>query len=116
VSTFAPQALILMNAPFVREQGGAMAARLIGESGESEMQIESLYRRAVGRQPVQEERKLAREFLIAQSDTIRARLRARQPIGIDARSLPPGADLAHARALADLCVVLFNTHEYVHIP
>ena len=116
VSTFAPQALILMNAPFVREQGGAMAGRLIAESGESEKQIEALYRRAVGRLPGQEERKLAREFLIAQAETIRDRLRARQPIGIDARSLPAGADPAHVRALADLCVVVFNTHEFVHIP
>ena len=26
------------------------------------------------------------------------------------------ADLARVRALADLCVVLFNTHEFVYIP
>jgi hypothetical protein len=116
VSTFAPQALILMNAPFVRAQGGAMAARLIAESGDSDKQIEWLYRRAVGRSPGTEERRLAQDFLIAQADTIRDRLRARRPIGIDPRALPPGADLAHARALADLCVVVFNTHEFVHVP
>jgi hypothetical protein len=116
VSTFAPQALILMNAPFIREQGGAMAARLLAESAETEKQVEALYRHAVGRAPRAEERKLAMEFLAEQAGTIRSRLRARQPIGIDAASFLAGADPAHARALADLCVVMFNTHEFVHIP
>ena len=116
MSTFAPQALILMNAPFVREQGGAMAARLLMESGDTEKQVEGLYRHAVGRAPLAEERKLAMEFLAEQTGTIRSRHRARQPIGIDVGSIPAGADPAHARALADLCVVVFNTHEFVYIP
>jgi len=117
VSIFAPQALILMNAPFVREQGNAMAARLYRDAGgDVDKEIEALYRRAVGRPPRAEEWKLAHTFLTEQADTIRARLRARQPIGIDAASLPSGADPASIRALGDLCVVVFNTHEFVHIP
>ena len=116
VSTFAPQALILMNAPFVREQGAAMAARLLAESGEDKKQIDGLYRQAVGRAPRAEELELAREFLAEQTKTLRVRLREGESIGIDAKSLPADADLAHARALADLCVVVFNTHEFVHIP
>jgi uncharacterized protein DUF1553/uncharacterized protein DUF1549 len=117
VSIFAPQALILMNAPFVREEGNAMAARLFVEAGgDVDRQIELVYRRAVGRKPNSDELALARAFLTEQEGTIRDRMRARQPIAIDAKSLPPGADPAQIRALGDLCVVVFNTHEFVHIP
>jgi hypothetical protein len=37
-------------------------------------------------------------------------------VGLDPRTLPAGADVARVRALADLCVVVFNTHEFVYIP
>jgi len=117
VSTFAPQALILMNAPFVREQGKATAVSLVKAVGtDRDQQITALYQRAFGRRPRAEERTLAGEFLHEQADTIRDKLRAREFVGIDPDSLPPGAHLAEVRALADLCVVLFNTHEFVYIP
>jgi len=117
VSTFAPQALILMNVPFAREQGKAMAVSLVKAVGhDRDKQIATLYQRAIGRWPRSEEQKLAREFLDAQSVTVREKLRAREPIGIDPTSLPAGADPAQVRALADLCVVVFNTHEFVYIP
>jgi hypothetical protein len=117
VSTFAPQALILMNGPFVQEQGKALAVRLVCEVGaDPERQVEALYRRAVGRAPTEAERQLARTFLEEQTGTIRDRVMARLPVGLDATGLPPGADLARVRALADLCVVVFNTNEFVHIP
>ena len=60
--------------------------------------------------------KLAVGFLDAEADTIRDRLRARLPIGLDPAKLPTGADAARVRALADLCVVVFNTHEFVYVP
>ncbi len=117
VSTFAPQALILMNSPFVHTQAKLMAVSLIKDAGDdTDKQLNSLYRRAVGRVPNATELKLATEFLKEQAETVRERLKAKLPIGIEADALPAGADVAHARALADLCVVLFNTHEFVYIP
>jgi hypothetical protein len=117
VSTFAPQALILMNGPFVQEQGKQLALTLTREAGNDVgKQIDLLYLRAVGRSPGPEEMKLAREFLDRQSETIRDRMRARLPVGLDARLLPPKADLVAVRALADLCIAVFNTHEFVYIP
>lgn len=117
VSTFAPQALILMNGPFVQEQGKALAVRLVREVGtDPGTQIDALYRRALGRQPRAEERQLAVEFLKEQADTIRDRLRSRLPVGLDAADLPAGADVAAARALADLCIAVFNTNEFVYVP
>ncbi len=119
VSTFAPQALILMNAPFVREQGGALAAALFREfpsPQQNGQRLDALYRRCFGRSPTAEERQLAELFLATQTDTLRDRLRARQPIGLQGLNLPPQADRAEVRAWADLAVVLFNTHEFVYIP
>ncbi len=141
VSTFAPQALILMNGPFAREQGQALAERLVKECGpDSDRQIRELYRRAFGRDPRPEEHKLTSEFLEAQIATIRCAPRngqatARGPHAFPERAglaahlilggvysaleryaLPPRADLPKVSALADLCVVIFNTHEFVYIP
>ena len=116
VSTFAPQALILMNSPFVHQQAKAMAVSLAKESDDTDKQLNALYRRTVGHEPTAKDRELATAFLKEQADTIRARLKAKQPVGIDASALPAGADVARVRALADLCVVLFNTHEFVYIP
>jgi hypothetical protein len=38
------------------------------------------------------------------------------PVGINPNAVPAGINLAQLRALADLCVVIFNTHEFVYIP
>ncbi|AWM39052.1 hypothetical protein GobsT_26780 [Gemmata obscuriglobus] len=117
VSTFAPQALILMNSPFVHDQAKALALTLFEEAGRDPVkQVEALYRRAVGRAPNATERSLAAEFLKEQADTVRERVRAKVPVGIDSAALPKGAELAQVRALADLCVVVFNTHEFAYIP
>ena len=117
ISTFAPQALILMNGPFAQEQGKALATQLANDSrGDTAKELDSLYRRTLGRIPTAAERTAAEEFLREQTQTVQDRVRARLPIGLDFRTVPAGADPAHVRALADLCVVLFNTNEFVHIP
>lgn len=117
ISTFAPQALILMNGPFARDQAKVLAITLAKECGKDiGKQIDSLYRRAFGRSPRNEEVRLATEFLDAQAETVRDRLRARLAVGIDPQSLPANADLASVRAMTDLCVAVFNTHEFVYIP
>jgi hypothetical protein len=116
-SIFAPQALILMNGPFVRDQAKALAVKLAIECGpDITKQVSALYRRALGRVPQASELNLASEFVQAQLPGLRDRLRARQPIGIDASLLPQNADLAAVRALADLAVAIFNTHEFVYMP
>ncbi|OWK43231.1 DUF1549 and DUF1553 domain-containing protein [Fimbriiglobus ruber] len=116
VSTFAPQALILMNGPFAQEQSKAMAAELYRSAGPSpDVQLTALYRRALGRPPRDDERQAGLVFLKEQAALIRPRLLARLPVGIP-QDLPVGTDPAAARALADLCLVLFNTNEFVYVP
>jgi hypothetical protein len=116
LSTFAPQALILMNGPFAREQAGATAADLVRTVGEDPArQVDALYRRALGRPPSTAEVRVGVEFLRGQAPPIRDRMLARQPVGIPA-GLPDGTDPAAARALADLCLAVFNTNEFVYVP
>ncbi len=115
VSTYAPQALILMNGPFIQEQGKALAMKLVNSVGnDPAKQLDALYRRTVGRVPTEAERKLALEFLKDQAATIREKVKAGQPLGLP--DVPVGADPAAVRALADLCIVLFNGNEFVYLP
>jgi hypothetical protein len=116
VSTFAPQALILMNGPFMQEQSKAFAARLLREAGaDMDRQIDRAYRLALSRPPRAAELSMAREFLTAQGDLLRERLRAREPIGLPP-DLPAGIDPANAAALADFCLALLNRNEFLYVP
>lgn len=116
VSTFAPQALILMNGPFTQTQSRAFAARLIAECGDNSKQwVEQAYLGCFGRKPDKEERAVAAEFLTEQTESIRERLLARQKVAVPA-NLPGNADLASAAALADFCLALFNANEFVYVP
>ena len=52
VSTFAPQALILMNGPFARQQAQRLAVRLTREAGaDRDRQVERAYRLLFARSP-----------------------------------------------------------------
>ena len=86
VSTFAPQALILLNGPFMQEQSRAFAVRVLKEGGKDRAkQIERAYRLALARPPREVERKMALEFLEGQTELLRDRLRARLPVSVLAR-------------------------------
>jgi hypothetical protein len=114
-STFAPQALILMNGPLAREQAEAFALRLMREAGTDALkQIELAYRLALGRSPRQGERQASLAFLAKQADGIRDELRGRRPVHGVSR-LPAGIDPATAAALADFALALVNTAEFITI-
>ncbi len=116
VSTFAPQALILMNGPFTQAQSQSLAARLYSECGNKpDKWIEQAYLRCFGRPPKANERSIAIEFLKEQTETVRDRLLARQKIAMP-DNLPGDADLASAAALADFCLAMFNANEFVYVP
>jgi hypothetical protein len=71
VSTVAPQALYLMNHPFVLEQSRHAARRLLSETAASRddrQRIERAYRLALGRAPSERERRIALEFLVQSED------------------------------------------------
>jgi hypothetical protein len=64
VTTVAPQALFLMNHPFVHEQAKLAAERVLAEAAPDDAtRIDRAYRRALGRPPTERERVLARQFV-----------------------------------------------------
>jgi len=116
VSTFAPQALILLNGAFLQSQSKQFAARLLREEGASwDRQIDRAYRLALARAPSKGELDMAREFLVGQEKLIRQRLRARQKVSISP-GIPDSVDPAAAAALADFCLALLNRNEFLYIP
>src|SRR5262249_50721695 len=116
VSTFAPQALIMLNGPFMQEQSKAFAARLLRECGaDAGRQIDRAYLLALARPPRPEEHAPALAFLSGQAELLRDRLRARQPVRLPA-DIPDSVDPAAAAALADFCLALLNRNEFVYAP
>ncbi len=100
VSTFAPQALILMNGPFARDRSLALATALMADSKDEAAWLNSLYRRAIGRTPTPAEHATLAEFLKVQT--------------VDAMSRMP-ADAAARTALADACRAVLNSNEFVYL-
>ncbi len=115
VSTFAPQALILLNGPFMHEQARAMAARVWREAGaHPKAQAGRAIRLALAREASAAELTLAAQFLAEQSALLKDRLRTRREVAVP-EDLPDGAGPAEAAALADYCLALLNRSSFVHI-
>jgi hypothetical protein len=102
VTTVTPQALALLNDPFVRARAGDFANRLLKEAGDKPARsVERAYRLALGRPPTDGEVTAGVEFLARQT---RDRT-ARDPKAADARRL----------ALTDYCQVLFGLNEFIYV-
>jgi Protein of unknown function (DUF1553)/Protein of unknown function (DUF1549) len=114
VSTFAPQALILLNGPFMQAESKAFAVRLLREAGDSAARIERAYRLALARPPKPAEREMALTFLADQTELLRDRLRASLPVGVP-KGTPDDVDPALAAALADFCLALLNRNEFLYV-
>jgi hypothetical protein len=103
-TTVVPQALALLNDPFVRARASDFAARLWKESGEDLTEcVERAYRLAFGRPPTRAEQTAGIEFLKAQER--------------DRSSRQPKAESTEIRgqALTDYCQVLFGLNEFLYI-
>ena len=94
-TTVASQALAFMNSPFVRGQAGLLAQRVAG--ADLNQSIEAAYRTALGRRPTAEEASRAVRF-IEKSAASR-----------------PGDKTAASTALADFCLVLLCSNEFLYI-
>jgi hypothetical protein len=108
VSTVAPQALALLNNPFVHEQSRALAARVLREAGDDPLaQVERAWWLALSRGPTNDERAVAQTHLMVQSGNFGSR-------AVDEGGPLSEDDVRH-RALASLCHALLNTNEFIYV-
>jgi len=97
-TTVPAQALTMLNNTMVADQAIAMSERLVREAGNQEnFQIELAWLLAYSREISDEERQIAREFLAQSRSSYETK----------------GVDRASERALADLCLAIFNTSEFM---
>jgi hypothetical protein len=115
VSTFAPQALILLNGPFMAGQSREMAARVWREAGaDPRRQVENAHWLALSRPAREAEVTLGVEFLKEQAVLLKGRLRGRRFVALP-EVMPEGAGPAEVGALADYCLALLNRNGFVHV-
>jgi hypothetical protein len=89
VTTVAPQALMLLNDPFIHEQAQHLANRALADAqGNREAAINRVFSLALQRQPTPNEKRTAKQLLESQ---------------------PP------ERALGSLCLVVLNLNEFVYV-
>ena len=101
VTTVAPQALAVMNEPFIRLRAQDFAHRVRSDVGDRpDAQVDRAYRLALGRQPSAAERDASIRFL-QQQTTRRA-------------SRDPSAD-GRVLGLTDLAHVLFGLNEFMYV-
>jgi len=91
-----PQALLMMNSPFVLEQAAGFAERLLADAKRPKARIELAFVRAYGRPPTEVEIAEARSFL--------AEMRSAAPAGA-----------AEAFAWTRLCHVMMSASELIYI-
>jgi hypothetical protein len=116
ISTYAPQALILLNGPFTQAQSKLFAARLLGDyQKDSSTVVQRAYQLALGRLPTEGEKRSAMDFLESQAGLIRPRLQARLSVALPL-DMPVGVDPALAVALADFCLAMMNRNEFLYVP
>jgi hypothetical protein len=99
VTTVAPQALLLMNGPQVRDWARAFARRLLSEvNNQNKTRVERAYLLALGRPPEVSEEREAIAFLEAQL----------RQYG--------NSSTADEQAWTDLCQVMFGLNEFAYAP
>jgi Protein of unknown function (DUF1553)/Protein of unknown function (DUF1549)/Planctomycete cytochrome C len=104
VTTVAPQALALLNDPFVRARAADFANRLSSEAGDDAVAlVDRAYRLAFARSPAEVERDAGLEFL------------ARQIRDRSGRDPKAAADEVRRQALTDYCQVLFGLNEFIYV-
>lgn len=94
------QALILMNSPFVETQAEQWAKQLVSSTTTVDDRIESTYLAAFSREPSEQERQAAKDFLKLQAKEL---------------AIPDDKILSDVSLWKDFCHVLFNVKEFIYI-
>jgi hypothetical protein len=140
-TTVTPQALALFNSDFARNRALAFAASLDGAGGELKDKIRRAFQRTYGRHPAPKELALCLDHISRMTEYHRAHPPTRtelpakvqrkviqeetgkeiaweEPLDVMAvyqRDLMPWQTTPQVRALADLCLVLLNSNEFLYV-
>ena len=113
VTTVAPQALALLNNEFVHEQSLQLAERTIETSPGDPERARSIWRSILGRDPLPEEAAAAQKHVQRQLD--RFAIEQSSAATTAEHSQPAAVASPDALAWSSLCVVLFNTNEFLYV-
>lgn len=102
-TTVAPQALTLLNDPFVRTMATEFAGRILKGSPAMSDSVTQAYRLAVGRPATAEEIAAGKAFI------------ARQVAERRGRDSKIGDEVIRREAVADFCQVLFSLNEFLYV-
>jgi hypothetical protein len=102
VTTVAPQALLLLNSAFIQEQSEALAESLESESSADADVVQTLFRRALGREASETELATGLRLLRSQTEAWGRR-------GGDEGPTP------RRRALTELCKLAMNLNAFVYV-
>jgi hypothetical protein len=101
-TTVAPQALYVMNSPFVQEQAKAFAAALLAQAGRSDSdRIGMAYLKAFSRPPTPEETTHATAFLTSYASRL--------------APTEPEAQKRRTQAWQAFCHILFASNEFIYV-
>ena len=96
VSTVAPQALALLNNEFVHQRAEALATRLTKPDGDERQQVRAIWQSILKREPDGEEANAAVAHVVIQQKRFKG-------------------ENSQLHAWASLCVVLFNSNEFLYV-
>ncbi len=111
-STTAPQALVLINSDLSIATAQQLAGRILAGPGETDAQIDTVYRIALGRYPTADERADFTGFLAKQSMALRDG--SAQSAGLSPVPVVPSQDAAGAAAWVDACLAILNSNEFLY--
>jgi hypothetical protein len=106
VTIVAPQALTLLNNEFIHRRAETLAAQILGSHPDSaSARIDAVWRAVLNRTPVESEVRLAADHLQRQAERFQQTISGNSSLNQSAQEL----------ALASLCLVLFNSNEFIYI-
>lgn len=113
-STIAPQALVLLNSEFSKQQSMALASLAAREaSGEIDHAIQVIYERTLGRKPAVDQLARARAFVAQRTTALQQGELAEE--FHDAASELPATTGQRLAALCHLSLAAFNLNEFVYV-
>ncbi len=108
------QALTMLNSPLAREQAAAFAGRVVsGREAAPREAVARAWLLAFGRPITEPETGRALEFLEVRSGALAAKPERKDPAG--GKSGRAAKESPFEKALAELCLALFNANEFIFV-